>query len=526
MKGLLSLGCVFLIGTVSARADEAGLRKEALKLNDLVGDTVIAERLDALKKDPAHAKQLLAAAVAAAKDKPESFNYTAAHVLAQVAREVKDLAAADRFYRICIDRAAKLESERKRLAAYVDLLHLLFENKKDDDAGKLVKDFVRANSESDELEITLFEERDLLDRLDSFKKDNDRAKKLVGVAAAEAKDKDAALNYSAAFLLAALARQAKDIDSGKLLLRWCADKSKKVRDKAERMYNDARTRDEKLEAADKLTDAERDLALVTLEFVDLLTEHKKYDEAEKLCKDFLDIRGGTALNQGKVLALRRMVQVTALQGKTEQAFKQLEPFLKAAPDDPAVLDMHGWLLRHTGKYEEAVKVYEQAFEKTRNDDLKDRMRYILSGVYVEVGNIDKSAEHLRELLKKQPENPTYNNDLGYILADHDRELEEAEKMIRKAVQKEPDNPAYLDSLGWVLYKQKKYKEAKPPLLEAIQLPDGQHPELYDHLGDIHKALGEKADAVAAWKKALELSGPSKRDAKRKTEIEKKIKESQ
>ena len=45
-------------------------------------------------------------------------------------------------------------------------------------------------------------------------------------------------------------------------------------------------------------------------------------------------------------------------------------------------------------------------------------------------------EELQTLLKKKPNNPTYNNDLGYIWADHDMNLEESEKLIRKAIEEE------------------------------------------------------------------------------------------
>src|SRR5258708_19475087 len=96
--------------------------------------------------------------------------------------------------------------------------------------------------------------------------------------------------------------------------------------------------------------------------------------------------------------------------------------------------------------------------------------------------VEKAAEQLRSLLSEDPDNPTYNNDLGYIWADHDMNLEESEKLIRKAIEEErklqkkvqpdikpediKDNSSYLDSLGWVLYKQRKFKEATEYLIHA------------------------------------------------------------
>ena len=71
------------------------------------------------------------------------------------------------------------------------------------------------------------------------------------------------------------------------------------------------------------------------------------------------------------------------------------------------------------------------------DDLKNRMkdrnRYVLTGLYVDIKDIGKAAKHLQTLIKRNHDNPTYKNDLGFIWADHDQKLDEAEKLIREAL---------------------------------------------------------------------------------------------
>ena len=74
-------------------------------------------------------------------------------------------------------------------------------------------------------------------------------------------------------------------------------------------------------------------------------------------------------------------------------------------------------------------------------------------------------------------NATVNNDLGYIWADQNKNLAEAEARIRKAIEldrrsKKPgpfgagfganpaDNAAYVDSLGWVLYRKGDRRELR------------------------------------------------------------------
>jgi len=159
---------------------------------------------------------------------------------------------------------------------------------------------------------------------------------------------------------------------------------------------------------------------------------------------------------------------------------------------------------------------------------------------VDLNQIDKSIEILEELSKAHPDNSTYLNDLGFVLADHDRRLDDAEKMVEKALDidrgerkklaaegsLEPDdnedNPAYVDSLAWVFFKKKNYPKALELMQEVVKSEDAQHPEIYDHLGDVYKALGRTDEAEKAWRKALTLDDVSPRDAARKDAIRKKV----
>jgi tetratricopeptide (TPR) repeat protein len=131
--------------------------------------------------------------------------------------------------------------------------------------------------------------------------------------------------------------------------------------------------------------------------------------------------------------------------------------------------------------------------------------------------IDQASGHLEYLIKKNPNSPVYYNDLGYIWADNDLKLAEAEKLIRKAIEldrerraKRPkfdpktdqDNGAYLDSLGWALFKRGDLVEAQKYLdAAANRMP--RNSEVQDHLGDVFARQGRVDDAIAAWTRALE-----------------------
>lgn len=285
--------------------------------------------------------------------------------------------------------------------------------------------------------------------------------------------------------------------------------------------------------------------------IQILFDTKKYKECEKLCSEFLDITledeaAFIPILRLKPVVFRRMVLCQSLLGEVDKAIERVEKLYKDQPDNWLNLELKARILREVGRTVDAEKAYQDLIVKIDSDkrlgkeekeEFLEQIKYTLSNVYVELKKIDKAADILKALVEKNPDNPTYHNDLGYIWADNNLNLEEAEKLIRKAIEIErglrkkiknlkpefdKDNSAYLDSLAWVLFKKKNYAEAKKLLVEAIKDEEGQHIEILDHLGDIHYAMGEKAEATKVWKDALNFAGTSKREQDKKKEVEKKI----
>jgi tetratricopeptide (TPR) repeat protein len=358
-------------------------------------------------------------------------------------------------------------------------------------------------------------------------KNKEKTKKLLTTADRMARGKEQLLNYNAAFVLARTAQELKDLEIAESLYTVCVKNATK------------------LQSGQKLAQSFGGL-------IDTFYENKRFDKVVKFCREFLEIDGDDTVKNLRPVVMERMIQAMARQGKIDDALKLTDNLIALEKKDAGwwSLQLKAWVLREGTRLDESAKVYELILERLDKDEsLKaeqkdryvDRNRYLLSGVYVDLKKIDKAAEHLQALLKKKPDDPTYNNDLGYIWADHDMNLDEAEKLIRKAIdedrkqrkaipdlpaEEDKDNAAYLDSLGWVLFKQKKYDEAKKFLLQAVEDKDGQHIEIFDHLADVHMALKEKDKAVAVWKKAVESAGMSKREQDRKAVVEKKLKDAE
>lgn len=368
-------------------------------------------------------------------------------------------------------------------------------------------------------------------KLTELLKDKDGTKALVDYALKlhkEAKEKEKPFKFNAAIILAKVSHNLKQNDIAETFYSFAADNATK------------------LQSSSKTLQAYEGL-------LDLYWDQKKFKDVEEVCQKLMEARG-KEIEQAKPFVLEKLVQAKAKQGDTDEALRMAEGLVQLDQGGWYFLQLKGWVQREAGKVDDAIATYEDVIDKVEDakglkDEMKTRLkknaRYIISGLHVDNKNIDKAADQLKKLIKDDPENPTFYNDLGFIWCDHDKNFKESEEYIRKAleldakqrkklledgkidaVEAAKENAAYLDSLGWVLFKQGKNKEAKKYLLEAIkdkEDEEGQHIEIWDHLADVHVALGEKKEAVEIWTKALKFDDISKRDAERRKKITEKLK---
>ncbi|HEY1188859.1 MAG TPA: tetratricopeptide repeat protein [Gemmata sp.] len=364
-------------------------------------------------------------------------------------------------------------------------------------------------------------------KLRALAKDKDKAKKLVAEAGKmfkEAKGKENPFNFNGGLMVARLAHFNKQYDI------------------AEPFYESLIETATKLKSGSKMVEAYEGL-------IDLYWEMKKYAMVSETCQKFVDDMGPAEYEQAKPFILERFVQSTAKEGKFDEALKLTDLLIESSADaEWYFLQTKGWVLREQGKLPAAIDAYNSALDKIdtskglkadAKDKMKDRVRYILTGLYVDNKDVEKAAKHLQTLIKRNPDSATFKNDLGFIWADAGMNLEESEKLIKDAIDLDKKaqekakkegtidevkpNAAYLDSLGWVLFKQKKYKEALEPLKQAAaDDEEGSHLEIWDHLADCYLALGDKKEAIAAWEKALKFEDLSKRDGERRRKVSEKL----
>src|SRR5262249_1268252 len=130
--------------------------------------------------------------------------------------------------------------------------------------------------------------------------------------------------------------------------------------------------------------------------------------------------------------------------------------------------------------QQAVATFEEALHEAQLDqdsDIVNAKFYFNYGATAEqAGLYEKAADLLRKSIALDPANSAEAcNYLGYMWADHNTNLDEAETMIKRALELEPNNASYLDSLGWVEFRKGQLDQALSNLLSAAKTADHEDP---------------------------------------------------
>ena len=219
------------------------------------------------------------------------------------------------------------------------------------------------------------------------------------------------------------------------------------------------------------------------------------------------IESALAIRPQNAELLFRLGWIYFLDEKSADAQEALESSIENGGNAPNIQNNARMLLAaihsRAQKWDHCVDQYRKVIaSQTQDEDIKRRARLSMSAVYVEQGDNPAAEKILEELFEERPDDPGVNNDLGYLYADQNKNLEQALKMIELAVEAEPDNRAYLDSLGWVLHRLGRHEEALEALLKANSDPEFQDTTIQEHLGDVYEAMDRHEEALQSWKKAL------------------------
>jgi tetratricopeptide (TPR) repeat protein len=191
-----------------------------------------------------------------------------------------------------------------------------------------------------------------------------------------------------------------------------------------------------------------------------------YSGAGQNAKAEQTLKRAVALDSRFTNGYTMLAQLYVRQRRLPEARAEFEGIALRDPSAAGPRTMVGMLLEAEGKPDEARQVYER----------------------IVAANIDA---------------PVAANNLAYLYANRDTNLDVALRLAASAKPKLPDDPNVDDTIGWIYYKKNLPELARSPLeASARRLP--QNPDVLYHLGLTYAKLGESFKAREVLSRARKL----------------------
>ena len=275
-----------------------------------------------------------------------------------------------------------------------------------------------------------------------------------------------------------------------------------------------------------------DLVASHMNLARLYVSMKKLDMAVKQYEAVIEIQPES------VTAHAELAGAYLIAGLIDKAIEEVGKTIELSPQNPVSHNTLGRMYSYQGQPDKALDEFKKAVEleptyaagyknignvhlqkglpdkaaEEYNKALSYRPDYAeaysgLGGVYLLRGNIQEAIREYKNAIRVLPVSslvsvPVYNN-LAYIYAEREQNLDEALLFAQKAQQLVPKEPNVADTVGWIYYKKELYEEALANLKIAVEgLPDSAI--IKYHLGAVYHKQGAKQEAVAELERALNI----------------------
>ena len=204
-------------------------------------------------------------------------------------------------------------------------------------------------------------------------------------------------------------------------------------------------------------------------------------------------------------ALRSRVLLTL--GRPDEAATEAMRAFQAAPGDAAIANLVVAIYADRGKSDEAIASLEEARDVGA---LGRAGEELLGRMYTQTGRDDAAIETYERLLAAGWTRVGVKNDLAFLLAKTDRDLDRALELAREAQSQQGENAAVADTLGFVYYRKQLFEPAVQQFrfaIETAQRTSGSEggPETAGyqyHLGLALRGLDRNEEAIEAFEAAL------------------------
>jgi tetratricopeptide (TPR) repeat protein len=209
--------------------------------------------------------------------------------------------------------------------------------------------------------------------------------------------------------------------------------------------------------------------------------------------------------------------------RTDDAVAELRGLMKG-DKNREMLIMIAQMYEKGKRFKDEEQSLNDAFALSNSPAEKANVEFVRGAMYERMKNYEAAESSFRKVIEAEPDNANALNYLGYMLADRNVKLDEAQKLVARAVELDPTNGAYLDSLGWVYYRQNQLNQAEANLQKAIERLSTD-PTVHDHLGDVYLKQGKVKEAILQWQASLnewKSSPPAEADSEEVAKVSRKL----
>ena len=241
-----------------------------------------------------------------------------------------------------------------------------------------------------------------------------------------------------------------------------------------------------------------------------LGEAKKFEEAKAVYfKAAASYEQSLLINASQPNGYLHLAEIILTRLRdNERAVRLLKDARRHFPGASQITYLLAIALREAKQSQASVALFEEALHESQaqGDDVANGRFFFEYGAAAErAGLYDKAADLFKKSVQFDPADAAeaYNY-LGFMWADQNTHLDEAEDYIKRALAADPENGAYLDSLGWLHFRRGQYEQALAELLSAQQALKTDDPTVLEHIGDTYSMLNQIPKALEYWQKALSL----------------------
>lgn len=184
-------------------------------------------------------------------------------------------------------------------------------------------------------------------------------------------------------------------------------------------------------------------------------------------------------------------------GRYQTALAKVDEALHLTPDSPRLQQLRGSILRHMGRYDEAIECLEKLVERHPDYWLG---HYVLSFAYDDVGDDESASKQRRQVERLNPDSA----EALRVRADDEPDPEKALALLNRAIELDPGRPVLRLARYWRLRELGRLDE----MMGDIQQVAGAFPNwafVQSELGGALFKIGRYQEAEDAYNRAIELN---------------------